>query len=104
MEAELPLPSTCYTLPGRRGFLTETNVRQSKYSEIRNIPQRSTATDMMTKSVTPKTESKAPPSGADLPAVSMSQIDVNAIPIHKGTGKPLTQVNIDEGAFPGRKP
>ena len=36
-------------------------------------------------------------SGADLPAFSMSQIDVNAIPTHKATGKPLTQVNIDEG-------
>ena len=39
----------------------------------------------------------ATPSGADLPAVSTSKIDVNAVPTHKGTGKPITQVNIDEG-------
>ena len=29
--------------------------------------------------------------------MAKSKIDVNAIPIHKGTGKPITQVNIDEG-------
>jgi hypothetical protein len=30
----------------------------------------------------------------------MSKVDVNAIPVHKGTGKPITQVNIDEGTGP----
>lgn len=29
--------------------------------------------------------------------MSTSKVDINAIPIHKGTGKPITQVNIDEG-------
>ncbi|KAG7288300.1 hypothetical protein NEMBOFW57_007831 [Staphylotrichum longicolle] len=42
------------------------------------------------------------------PAVSTSKIDVHAIPIHTPTGKPLTQVNIDEDlaehAKPWRKP
>ncbi len=72
--------------------------RQSRYSDIRNIPQRSTAGDATAKTAAPikRDESKGPP-GAALPPVSTSQVDVNAIPIHKGTGKPITQVNIDEG-------
>jgi pre-mRNA 3'-end-processing factor FIP1 len=36
-------------------------------------------------------------SGADLPGISTSKIDVNAKPIYEPAGKPITQVNIDEG-------
>lgn len=43
-------------------------------------------------------------SGAELPAVRTSTVDINAIPIHKGTGKPITQVNIDEDLPENDKP
>jgi pre-mRNA 3'-end-processing factor FIP1 len=36
-------------------------------------------------------------SGADLPGIATSKIDVNAKPIYEPAGKPITQVNIDEG-------
>jgi pre-mRNA 3'-end-processing factor FIP1 len=36
-------------------------------------------------------------SGADLPGISTSKIDVNAKPMYEPAGKPITQVNIDEG-------
>ncbi|KAJ9142964.1 Fip1-domain-containing protein [Pleurostoma richardsiae] len=83
---------------------------QSKYSEIRNIPQRTTSNDATVKSAPIKREGSAKASGgsAELPPVSTSKIDVNAIPTHKGTGKPITQVNIDEdlpeNGKPWRKP
>jgi pre-mRNA 3'-end-processing factor FIP1 len=38
-----------------------------------------------------------PVSGADLPGIATSKIDVDAKPIYKPAGKPITQVNIDEG-------
>ena len=72
--------------------------RQSKYSEIRNIPQRSTANDATVKAAPVKDDSRASGSGQELPGISTSKIDVNAIPVHKGTGKPITQLNIDEGS------
>lgn len=80
-------------------FLLTFQLRQSRYSEIRNIPQRSTSNDATVKPAAVKKEETPKPSisGADLPAVSTSKVDINAIPIHKGTGKPITQVNIDEG-------
>ncbi|KAH8912681.1 Fip1-domain-containing protein [Coniochaeta sp. PMI_546] len=79
---------------------------QSRYSEIRNIPQRSTSNDATVKAVPVKKEETPKPSisGADLPAVSTSKVDINAIPIHKGTGKPITQVNIDEDLVDNDKP
>ncbi|ETS73640.1 hypothetical protein PFICI_14586 [Pestalotiopsis fici W106-1] len=76
---------------------------QSKYSDIRNIPQRTTSSDAAVKPAVKKDEA-SPASGAELPAVSTSKIDVNAIPIHKGTGKPITQVNIDEDLPENDKP
>ncbi|KAI1266970.1 Fip1 motif-domain-containing protein [Xylariaceae sp. FL1019] len=81
---------------------------QSRYSDIRNIPQRSTSTDTSTKAPIKKEQpSKSAPT-AELPPVSTSKIDVHAIPIHKGTGKPITQVNIDtdlpDNDKPWRKP
>lgn len=80
--------------------LTQTP-RQSRYSEIRNIPQRSTSNDTTVKAAPVKKEYTPKPSipGADLPPVSTSKVDINAIPIHKGTGKPITKVNIDVGKF-----
>jgi pre-mRNA 3'-end-processing factor FIP1 len=39
----------------------------------------------------------APSADKTSAAASKSTIDVNANPIHPGTGKPITQVNIDEG-------
>lgn len=79
---------------------------QSRYSEIRNIPQRSTSNDATVKPAPVKKEETPKPSisGADLPAVSTSKVDINAIPIHKGTGKPITQVNIDEDLTENDKP
>ncbi|KAB5523827.1 Fip1 domain-containing protein [Coniochaeta sp. 2T2.1] len=78
---------------------------QSRYSDIRNIPQRSTANDATVKAAPIKKEERKPSvSGADLPAVSTSKVDINAIPIHKATGKPITQVNIDEDLADNDKP
>lgn len=44
------------------------------------------------------------PSGADLPAVATSKIDINAKPIYEPAGKPITQVNIDEDLTENDKP
>ncbi|KAK4445979.1 Fip1 motif-domain-containing protein [Podospora aff. communis PSN243] len=75
---------------------------QSRYSEIRNIPQRSTVTESTAKSAPQK--GQQPAQRQDHPPVSTSKIDVNAIPIHKQTGKPLTQVIIDEDLADSDKP
>ncbi|KAI1822295.1 Fip1 motif-domain-containing protein [Xylaria intraflava] len=81
---------------------------QSRYSDIRNIPQRSTATNISTKPSLKKDETAKGTSGAELPPVSTSTIDVNAVPAYKPVGKPITQVNIDqdlpENDKPWRKP
>ncbi|KAI1497844.1 Fip1 motif-domain-containing protein [Biscogniauxia marginata] len=77
---------------------------QSRYSDIRNIPQRSASSDTATKPAVKKEEPAKTVSGADLPAVSTSKIDVNAIPVYKPTGKPITQVNIDEDLPDNDKP
>jgi pre-mRNA 3'-end-processing factor FIP1 len=73
---------------------------QSRYNDIRNIPQRSTTSDVATKLPAVKKETPAkgtPVSGADLPGIATSKIDVDAKPIYEPAGKPITQVNIDEG-------
>ncbi|KAK1759025.1 Fip1 motif-domain-containing protein [Echria macrotheca] len=75
---------------------------QSRYSDIRNIPQRSVKTDTIVKPAPVKREERK--SSADQLPASRSKIDVNAIPIHKPTGKPLTQVNIDEDLADHDKP
>lgn len=79
--------------------------RQAKYSDIRNIPQRTASNDMPAQPAPVKKESEsqtslnvaAPSADKTSAAASKSTIDVNANPIHAGTGKPITQVNIDEG-------
>ncbi|KAK3306363.1 Fip1 motif-domain-containing protein [Chaetomium strumarium] len=93
---------------------------QSRYSEIKNIPQRSASSETASikptqikresprqQSATATSNSTAPNTTitADAhPPVSTSKIDVNAIPIHKPTGKPLTQVSIDEDLPDNDKP
>ncbi|EJT78158.1 hypothetical protein GGTG_03260 [Gaeumannomyces tritici R3-111a-1] len=79
---------------------------QSKYSEIRNIPQRTASTDTTAKAAAPvKKEESAKPAEQARPK---SNFDAYAVPTHKPTGKPLTQVSIDEDlgedAAPWRKP
>ncbi|KAM5354195.1 hypothetical protein ACJ41O_000845 [Fusarium nematophilum] len=87
---------------------------QSKYSDIRNIPQRSASNDMPVQSAPVKKESEsrqssavnvaAPSADKTSAAASKSTIDVNANPIHPGSGKPITQVNIDEDLPENDKP
>jgi pre-mRNA 3'-end-processing factor FIP1 len=50
------------------------------------------------------TKGTSPMSGADLPVVSTSKIDVDAKPIYEPAGKPITQVNIDEDLNENDKP
>ncbi|KAI1462999.1 Fip1-domain-containing protein [Daldinia caldariorum] len=78
---------------------------QSRYSDIRNIPQRSASSDT-TKPTAIKKEDvpSRSTSSHELPAVSTSKVDVNTIPIYKPVGKPITQVNIDEDLPDNDKP
>lgn len=77
-------------------------IASPRYSNIRDIPQRTGGTDGPVKAapVVKKEGSAKPaklPSGADLPGIATSKIDVNAKPVYEPAGKPITQVNIDEG-------
>ncbi|KAI1024597.1 hypothetical protein LB503_007391 [Fusarium chuoi] len=86
--------------------------QQSKYSDIRNIPQRTASSDVPTQPAPARKDSESRPSvnvaapSADKTsaAASKSTIDVNVNPIHLGTGKPITQVNIDEDLPDSDKP
>ncbi|KAH8678650.1 Fip1 motif-domain-containing protein [Tricladium varicosporioides] len=82
---------------------------QPKYNEIRNIPQRTTSSDVPMKAPIAKKESKASKeasssSGANLPGLSTSKIDVDAKPLYEPAGKPITQVNIDQDLNENDKP
>ncbi|KAF4976249.1 hypothetical protein FZEAL_7056 [Fusarium zealandicum] len=87
---------------------------QSKYSDIRNIPQRTASNDMPSQPAPVKKESEsqqssivnvaAPSADKTSAAASKSTIDVNANPIHAASGKPITQVNIDEDLPENEKP
>ncbi|PSS05182.1 Fip1 motif-domain-containing protein [Coniella lustricola] len=77
---------------------------QSRYSSIKDIPQRSISNNTTSKAAPSKTEDTKPPSGVDHPAIRTSTLDLNAIPVHKETGKPITQVNIDEDLPENDKP
>ncbi|KAJ4174670.1 cleavage polyadenylation factor subunit fip1 [Fusarium falciforme] len=87
---------------------------QSKYSDIRNIPQRSASNDSPSQSAPVKKEGEsrqsssvnvaAPSADKTSAAASKSTIDVNAIPVHAASGKPITQVNIDEDLPENDKP
>ncbi|KAG0652480.1 Pre-mRNA polyadenylation factor FIP1 [Hyphodiscus hymeniophilus] len=80
----------------------------AKYNNIRNIPERAASSDIVTKPAAVKKEALAkatpPVSGANLPGISSSKIDVNAKPIYEPAGKPITQVNIDEDLNENDKP
>lgn len=82
--------------------------RQTKYSDIRNIPQRTASSDVPVKAATPlKKEEESRPRAAlnvaapsadhTSEAASKSTIDINANPIYAPAGKHISQVNIDEG-------
>ncbi|KAN0096351.1 Fip1 domain containing protein [Hyaloscypha variabilis] len=80
---------------------------QPKYNDIRNIGQRTGPNDPASGPAAKKeipTKSTAQVSGADLPGISTSKIDVNAKPIYEPAGKPITQVNIDEDLPENDKP
>ncbi|KAL0944889.1 Fip1 domain-containing protein [Colletotrichum truncatum] len=89
---------------------------QSRYSDIRNIPQRSASNDMAVKPAPAKKEGESPGgSPSELPlgvpsadkaaaAASKSTIDVNANPPYPPAGKPITAVNIDEDLLENEKP
>ncbi|OTB01062.1 hypothetical protein M426DRAFT_223286 [Hypoxylon sp. CI-4A] len=81
---------------------------QTRYSDIRNIPQRSASNDATTKPAPAPAKkddaSARAVAGSDLPPVSTSKVDVNAIPVYKPVGKPITQVNIDEDLPENDKP
>ncbi|KAH6612904.1 putative pre-mRNA polyadenylation factor [Chaetomium sp. MPI-SDFR-AT-0129] len=70
---------------------------QSRYSEIKNIPQRTAGSDTTTPAPKPSRQQQHPQNPSQHPSVptSTSKIDIHAIPLHKPTNKPLTQVNID---------
>jgi pre-mRNA 3'-end-processing factor FIP1 len=81
--------------------------RQARYNEIRNIPQRTASSDVTVKPAAKKDSSakgSAVRSGADLPGVATSKIDIDAKPIYEPAGKPITQVNIDEDLPENDKP
>ncbi|KAK5996991.1 Pre-mRNA polyadenylation factor FIP1 [Cladobotryum mycophilum] len=88
---------------------------QTKYSDIRNIPQRSASNDAPAKPSSVKKEDDsrtvsttlniaAPSADSTSAAASKSTIDINAIPVHPAAGKPITQVNIDEDLPENEKP
>lgn len=88
------------------------NSRQAKYSDIRNIPQRTTSNDGPVTKAAPVKKEDTPASGPNAPnvaapsaddtseAASKSTINLKADPIHPSSGKPISQVIIDEGNTP----
>ncbi|OAQ99613.1 hypothetical protein LLEC1_04883 [Akanthomyces lecanii] len=97
----------------RKDGTTAAPPTQTKYSDIRNIPQRSGTNDSPAKPapvVPAKAEAEATPTNAlrvaapsadqASAAASKSTVDINADPIYAPVGKPITQVNIDEGDLP----
>ncbi|KFX96308.1 hypothetical protein V490_03386, partial [Pseudogymnoascus sp. VKM F-3557] len=80
----------------------------ARYNDIRNIAQRTASNDVTQKASAPKKSESVKPSlpasGADLPAVATSKIDVDAKPMYDPARKPITQVNIDEDLPDNDKP
>lgn len=72
-----------------------------KQNEQRTVPQKSSTDGSNTRSQSIKKENKADksPSGAQLPGIATSKIDVNAKPVYEPAGKPITEVNIDDGMY-----
>lgn len=74
--------------------------RQPRYSDIKNIPQRTTSGEVSAKPAPQKDEQKplpVPSADQAAAAASSSKIDINANPVYPAAGKPITQVNIDTG-------
>ncbi|KID88709.1 Pre-mRNA polyadenylation factor Fip1 [Metarhizium guizhouense ARSEF 977] len=99
----------------RKDGTTAAPPTQSKYSDIRNIPQRSTSGDSPAKPAPTKREDEpkslsnvasvaAPSADQTSAAASKSTIDVNANPVYPAAGKAITQVNIDEDLPDNEKP
>ncbi|KAJ6780970.1 hypothetical protein PWT90_05395 [Aphanocladium album] len=101
----------------RKDGTTAAPPTQAKYSDIRNIPQRSGANDSPAKpaSAAPakadteitsasKLSVSAPSADQASAAASKSTVDINANPIYAQVGKPITQVNIDEDLQDNEKP
>ncbi|OAQ62217.1 Fip1 like protein [Pochonia chlamydosporia 170] len=99
----------------RKDGTTAAPPTQSKYSDIRNIPQRSTSGDSPAKPAPtkPEEDSKAqsnvknvaaPSADKASAAASKSTIDINANPMYPPAGKPITHVNIDEDLPDNEKP
>ncbi|GAO17373.1 hypothetical protein UVI_02038930 [Ustilaginoidea virens] len=99
----------------RKDGTTAAPPTQSKYSDIRNIPQRSTSGESPAKPAAAKRESESKSSNGALnvaapsadqasAAASKSTIDINANPVYPSAGKPITQVNIDEDLPDNEKP
>ncbi|VUC20129.1 unnamed protein product [Clonostachys rosea] len=97
----------------RKDGTTAAPPSQSKYSDIRNIPQRTTSDDPSAKSAPVKKEGATRSSVANIgtpsadktsEAASKSTIDINANPIYPAAGKPITHVNIDEDLPENEKP
>ncbi|EJP64726.1 Pre-mRNA polyadenylation factor FIP1 [Beauveria bassiana] len=101
----------------RKDGTTAAPPTQAKYSDIRNIPQRSGTNDSPSKpapAAPAKVEAQTPSSTAlhvaapsadqASAAASKSTVDINANPIYAPVGKPITQVNIDEDLPENEKP
>ncbi|KAK2594609.1 Cleavage polyadenylation factor subunit fip1 [Conoideocrella luteorostrata] len=99
----------------RKDGTTAAPPTQSKYSDIRNIPQRSTSGDSPSKPAPVKKEEDTkrlngavniatPSADQASAAASRSTIDINANPVLPATGKPITQINIDEDLADNEKP
>ncbi|KAI9672019.1 MAG: hypothetical protein M1829_004563 [Trizodia sp. TS-e1964] len=81
------------------GTQPEPPAQPPKYNTIRNLPARTASSE-----VSPRLQQAKAPiqikaiarSGAELPAVATSKLDINAKPTYDAVGKPITQVNIDE--------
>lgn len=106
-EAEDGSDSDIDIITERKDGIKPAPPSQPRYNDIRNIPQRTGASDVVTKPSAPKKETlKATQqvSGKDLPGISTSKINVDAKPIYVPAGKPITQVNIDEDLAESDKP
>lgn len=100
MSPRIPLPSVIGTSDSDR-------CRQSRYSDIKNIPQRTASGEVSAKPAPAKDEQKplpVPSADQAAAAASSSKIDINANPVYPAAGKPITQVNIDTGKLPPLSP
>ncbi len=83
----------------------------ARHNSLRNVPVQtppvearrgsplSTARTQTPNAQTPVAKGSAKParSGADYPAVRTSKLDLDHIPMYEPAGKPLSELNIDEG-------